>query len=104
MTSWIFSKIREPQDWVSLTVTTLKKVPCTLIDRCFYILKTSKNEDVLSESHTVHVSLFNDYLYMDFLKYSLNKFHTVCVLDILICHLQGAMYMHVFKKNLQFLR
>jgi len=37
---------------------------------------------------------------MNFLEYSLNKFHTVCVLDILICHLQGTMYVSVRTLNL----
>ena len=32
---------------------------------------------------------------MNLPEYSLNKFHTVHVLDILICNLQGTMYMYV---------
>ena len=52
--------------------------------------------------YTIYLGLCKIYLYMNFLKYSLNKFHTVCVWDILICHLWDKMEIYVRNFNSQY--
>ena len=51
---------------------------------------------------SIYLGLCKIYLYMNFLKYSLNKFHTVRVWDILICHLWDKMEIYVRNFNSQY--